>query len=253
MTVFAQSSRTLNMAVFGHMTFKCLLSGDGKCYDPGTAAHYRCDSFSNDGTHCWVHGREILAVTQGIGREQSYWDYFGYLCAIYVAFKIAIAVLTYYPWPRLQYRLTRLISSSSLKSEAPPSQNAYARASNNADTPPQQSNNPQAVLPQKMNIERKKSFHADSSSSSLCWTDFSVILPKTGAKLVDNVSGHVKAGRILALMGPSGAGSGLLYIQLQDLIILYYGDVSLSLSLCVGKTTLLKYVTHMSLFCFICH
>jgi ABC-type multidrug transport system ATPase subunit len=43
-------------------------------------------------------------------------------------------------------------------------------------------------------------------TASLTWKDFSVTLPKTGAKLIDNVSGMVSSGRILALMGPSGAG-----------------------------------------------
>jgi ABC-type multidrug transport system ATPase subunit len=43
-------------------------------------------------------------------------------------------------------------------------------------------------------------------TSSLTWTNLSVILPASGKKLVDNVSGFVSSGRVLALMGPSGAG-----------------------------------------------
>jgi ABC-type multidrug transport system ATPase subunit len=45
-----------------------------------------------------------------------------------------------------------------------------------------------------------------ATSTWLTWTDFNVVLPKTGAKLIDDVSGSVKSGRVLALMGPSGAG-----------------------------------------------
>ena len=46
--------------------------------------------------------------------------------------------------------------------------------------------------------------HEDSAA--LTWTDLSVILPKSGKKLIDSVSGMVSSGRVLALMGPSGAG-----------------------------------------------
>lgn len=41
----------------------------------------------------------------------------------------------------------------------------------------------------------------DSETTSLSWTNFSVLLAKNGKPLVDNVSGYVQSGRILALMG----------------------------------------------------
>jgi ABC-type multidrug transport system fused ATPase/permease subunit len=37
------------------------------------------------------------------------------------------------------------------------------------------------------------------------WTNLSVVLPKSGQVLIDNVSGYVSAGKVCALMGPSGA------------------------------------------------
>ena len=47
---------------------------------------------------------------------------------------------------------------------------------------------------------------ASSGTDTLSWKNFSVVLPKSGKRLVDNVDGFVKSGRICGLMGPSGAG-----------------------------------------------
>jgi hypothetical protein len=41
-------------------------------------------------------------------------------------------------------------------------------------------------------------------SYCLVWKDLSVLLKKNGNKLIDNVSGIARSGRVLALMGPSG-------------------------------------------------
>lgn len=45
-----------------------------------------------------------------------------------------------------------------------------------------------------------------SEKAALAWTDMTVTLPKKNQRIISNVSGYVESGRILALMGPSGAG-----------------------------------------------
>ena len=82
------------------MTFRCALT-DGVCISPGTNDHYTCYSYDPDGYHCQVQGREILAVTQGVGTGDDYWYYFGYLVAISLGFKITNLALTYYPVDRV--------------------------------------------------------------------------------------------------------------------------------------------------------
>lgn len=54
------------------------------------------------------------------------------------------------------------------------------------------------------------------SSLRLSWKDLDLVLKKGGKKLIDNVSGSVRAGRVLALMGPSGAGKTTLLNALAN-------------------------------------
>lgn len=204
MTIFAQSSRTMNMEVFRYMDFECKLAGDGKCYDPATGAHYSCDSYYANNTHCLVNGREILAETQSIGRDMNFWYYFGYLCAIYVGLKLGISFFTYFPFNRLQYWITKafISPSSPIKEEILSKQNVGVEY----QPSPPASASPSAVIPANRGVSRESSFHKASNTRGLAWSNYSVILAKNGKKLVDNVSGFVASGRILALMGPSGAG-----------------------------------------------
>ena len=222
-TIFAQSSRTMLMEVLDDMTFKCTLNGDGVCIEPGTGNQYRCESISADGTNCEVTGREILYVTQGVPPSKSFWDVFGYLCVIFVCLKMGVAVFTYYPPEKITYQMSlfwKKVTGSTQKSTT------YSKAPSDVE------NNQVTIIPDKgndttprpvKNANNRKELQTDEQGSgisaavpSLSWTNFSVILPKTGAKLVDSVSGFVNSGRILALMGPSGAGKTTLLNGLAD-------------------------------------
>lgn len=212
-TVFTQGSRMLNMEVLQYMTFECKLNESSECIEPGTFNHYECKSFSGDGLTCEVDGREILDVTQGVGDAESHWVVFGYLAAIYVSLKCGCALLTYYPPIRLYY-----LAEVWWKNMFAGDRGVYA--GRDMTTGDVKYTHPPDVAPEAdargASVSRMKSFHADESGT-LSWSNFSVILPKTGARLVDNVSGFVKSGRILALMGPSGAGKTTLlkYVSLK--------------------------------------
>lgn len=99
-TLVTQSSRSIIMAILTHMTYKCALTG-GLCISPGSNNQYPCNTYDGDGIHCYVQGRDILSVTQGIAVGDSYWYCFGYLVAITLAYKILNGALTYYPWDRV--------------------------------------------------------------------------------------------------------------------------------------------------------
>jgi ABC-type multidrug transport system fused ATPase/permease subunit len=211
-TVFTHGSRMMIMEVLQYLSFKCQLTS-GACIEPGTANRYACKSFSADGKFCDVDGREILAVTQGVGEGESHWMVFLYLAIIWLSLKIGVALLTYYPLDRLYYKAAVMLANVRGDKDPEPERQfavpqtggaGYAAAPRDEDPEGQDGDRQQegtgpAVL-------REKSFHAADESGTLSWNGFSVILPKTGARLVDNVSGYVKSGKILALMGPSGAG-----------------------------------------------
>jgi len=63
---------------------------------------------------------------------------------------------------------------------------------------------------------------ADSSThkiileSSLTWRRVSAYISSTGKKVLDNVSGIAKSGRVLAIMGPSGSGKTTLMNVLSN-------------------------------------
>jgi hypothetical protein len=234
------------MHVLDFMDFKCKLSGDGKCHDPSTGVVYRCDSFYTDGgvAMCKVSGREMLYVTQGVGVNDNYWYYFGYLCAIAVCLKLIVLFLSIHPFDRIVYSFQHLTSKDSgsstdlkaafesrrvCKAASGDSKGSYAQVTGTASTgsedrpvPPPLAVSPtgksmQIVSPREGSF-KEKSFHS-KATACLSWKNMSVILPKTGAKLIDNVSGFVKSGRTLALMGPSGAGENkhrLIYLLIQS-------------------------------------
>ena len=162
----------------------------------GSGAIYECDSYYSNGNGCMVNGREILWVTQGVGREDNCWYYFAYVVAIYIGVKALVVLLTIYPFETLVFKLTHYFdpvhtdSTVDLKS-------AY-------DTTRKQIiNNGQKGEEDKPATTNQQN---PSEAASYSFTNIDVVLPKTGQKLIDNVSGFVKVGRTLALMGPSGAG-----------------------------------------------
>ena len=211
-SVFTQSSRAAIMELMDHMSFACALQLNGACIDPGTGVQYECiaGSIFAGGTKCMVSGREVLFITQGIGRDRSFWTSLGFLLCILVCFKISIYILTVYPWERMRYQLSVWADFTSHKSHhaALASSRLEAKESSKVSKYDSEESLALAVVPESLS----NSFSGDdridvaSSTPALTWTNISVVLPKTKAVLIDNVSGMVQCGRVLALMGPSGAG-----------------------------------------------
>lgn len=223
--VFTQGSRAMIMEVLLYLEFDCKLDGSGVCRDPASNNIYQCDRFFGGNTMCKVKGREILYVTQGIGHDDSYWYYFGYLCAIFLVFKFAILLLTFYPWDRIHYFLTHKLIGAKYSNDLAELKEA-SRISETGKTAAGQGGEYKKVettehvnaheikdkyhvvspaLQKQANAGKEMSFHG-AEHTSLTWENMNVILAKNNSYLCDNVSGYVTSGRVLALMGPSGAG-----------------------------------------------
>lgn len=206
-TVFTHGSRMMIMEILQYLTFKCELMG-GVCIEPGTANRYDCKTFSDNGKFCEVDGREMLSVAQGVGPDESHWIDFVYLLIIWICLKLGVALLTYYPLDRLYYMAAVLMTKNMDSNQGSVAVTKTSPSGGEAQYGAAPHVDPEEGIGNRGTgqMMRERSFHTADESGTLSWNDFSVILPKTGARLVDSVSGFVKSGRILALMGPSGAG-----------------------------------------------
>ena len=175
-TVFTQSSRAAIMEIYNHLRLICNLHGGTECVQPGTGNVFPCaTSIVND--KCYVDAREILQVTQKIGVGDSYWYYFGYLCAIYFGFRVCVVFLTVYPWDHIQYQLYSMVTSADQARDQ-----AYSMVSRE-----------KAAVSE---LEKQQSMHyEEKAGASLTWQNLSVTLPN-GKVLVDKISGYVSAGRL---------------------------------------------------------
>jgi hypothetical protein len=179
------------------MTFTCTLTPGQTCYIYN-GKQVPCESYDTSLTTCQVSGREMLLATQGIGPSDSYWTYFGALCAIFVGFKILNLIAIYYP---IESNINKIKTSIS---------RFFEKKNDNLKESMQISVNPSFNRPNNSSEALK----GDSDKTfSLSWSELSIILPKNGKVLVDKVSGFVTSGKILALMGPSGIASLYIYFD----------------------------------------
>jgi len=209
-TVFCQGSRVVMMSIYDHVTLKCTLDGSGDCVEPGTGNVYDCVSLNGDGT-CEVEARQVLSATQGVRTDASFWGFFFALVAIYVGLKLGVAFLTFFPVNRVQYYLNSKVTTPECPVSSPDAKTVTPKNGNLATD--KYSQVPKTATNGAIS---DASSNTGGSTDTLSWTDFSVILPKSGKKLVNNVSGFVKSGRICGLMGPSGAGKTTLLNGLAD-------------------------------------
>jgi hypothetical protein len=216
--LFTQGSRAMTMEVLNHIDFHCKLNG-GACFiATGAAVPCITGSFyvNDDGSeHCNVSGRQLLWAYQGVGTDDSYWYYFAYLVAIFLGFKALNIALIYYPIDRIMYKIfhTRKLSPEEHELELQ-QYSQKRRAGETAAAPSSAAGGGYSKVlagdsnadksENKVEMKRQESF--TFANCALSWSHLNVVLPKTGQKLIDDVTGFVRRGRTLALMGPSGAG-----------------------------------------------
>lgn len=238
--MFTHSSRAASIRVIRKLTFECVLNpANGICYGP-SGDMYQCKSGTSDGSHCDVSGGEMLLMTQGIHSEESPWNSYGYLVALFVILRFSSLFLMYYPFEKIIFTLQKLYYSPHILSEIL-TNHLQVRTLRGQVFYLLHTSNDVEEKEDKIRIEKAYSTKliaskaADSDSdaetshasmskapslriadeplkSSLVWKNLSLKL-KTGSKatLIDDVSGSVECGTVLALMGPSGAGETMLY------------------------------------------
>lgn len=183
MAFYTHSSRAAEMELYRYMNFYCSNLVNGVCLDPSTGAAYECIDGGN-GEHCYVSGRTVLKVTQGIGKADSPWYYVAYLACIYVAFKSLTFILINVPWERGMSYLRKSVGDERRGEFCEP---AYH-------------------MVDSVDVHTIVATEKGGAGPSLCWSKLCLRLKKSGKLLIDDCSGYVSSGKVLALMGPSGAG-----------------------------------------------
>jgi ABC-type multidrug transport system ATPase subunit len=235
-----QSSRAAIVAVSSNIEYDCELV-DSVCYGP-TGNIFQCVAGSVAGTSCVVDGREALLVTQGIGVDESHWKYFGALVGIFVALRLALLLFMYYP-PReiylkfrtillgdgvlgtrvalrkLRLQMTYLLKqthpsdegdmfavkqSSLLSPRGVPS--IQFRTSSQAEYDTKMTIAPTISGKQEVSKFGSQFFKKGELNAALQFDNLNLTLKSNGKVLLSDCSAKCEAGRVMAMMGPSGAG-----------------------------------------------
>ena len=224
-SVFTHSSRALMLRVMRELTYECTVNGPhdgtGVCNGPDGAV-YTCHDYYDSFSKCHVTGGEVLYVTQGITGNESNWTNYGYLVTLLVIFRLFVLILMYYPVENIIFRVQSWWSSPDmlgvivantlrirrLEGQVGSLIKCYIAQSETKDGDVKCSKGySQRFEPVSTEDDDEDDINRVSSKASLVWNKLSLKLKTNASRvLIDNVSGSVECGRVLALMGPSGAG-----------------------------------------------
>jgi ABC-type multidrug transport system fused ATPase/permease subunit len=217
LSLFTQASRAGIIEVLSYIDYSCTLSSSGYCYAP-TGQSLPCDASAASQGHCKVKGRTVLYELQGVGGNDSHWKYFAFLVLIFAVLRLGCLFLMYVPVERLRF-LTRQMLWGRVDNALLEVHFKLRRVEGRLlafmhDVRSHDERHKAAMKIQHSFLSRAP-LSGDSDSPQrrsgqahgcLTWANLNVILKKNKQKLIDDVSGRVVSGRVLALMGPSGAG-----------------------------------------------
>ena len=217
---YTWATRGMMVHIFRNLDYSCpaeLISGAGSCDFNGLR-------FPLSGGNS-VRGPDVLYVSKGMV-EADEWYQWGILFLLMALFRLATYVLLRWPLPLLHSRARRFLGNSRLIDtmlqqqamvqtllarvqvlEQPTVEAAVPAPATNPACGP----SPLAEVALQLPIRAATSFH--SSSCPLHWKNLNLSLRSNGSRLVDNLVGEAQPGRVLAIMGPSGAGQQ--HIQAQ--------------------------------------
>jgi ABC-type multidrug transport system ATPase subunit len=209
-SIFTHSTRMAMQNVMRKITYNCKLMG-GVCYG-SYGEVYDCEgSVDPSDKECDVNGSSVLYVTQEVGFDENYWNSYGYLVALLVAFELLVLVLMYYPIERISYRIHTAFFPTQVLSKIASSESRIRSLQGRV----QYLVNKDLGLittPNMSAMDCKDDEHdpllggQPPKKLTLSWRNITLKLKSNGNTLVDNVSGRIEQGKCLALMGPSGAG-----------------------------------------------
>ena len=234
MSLYTWSTRGIMISTFKHITYDCPLNEfpsaiTATCSSNGII--YPCTNAYDAATNtCNIAGSTVLDLYKGVS-ESDEWYQAGILLLIMGLLRIFTYFLLRFPVltnPMLMLRLIRGSATHNAEKAVPTpiSPVAQAQAQESIELAQVEAaaqkiihvngvNNEgaSAVLPP---IKRAESFK--EQTCSLRWVDLQLKLRSNDKVLVDNLQGEAQPGRVLAILGPSGAGVRLQSHQYQHSI-----------------------------------
>jgi hypothetical protein len=99
LSFFTQASRAAIAHLNDNIDYRCNTDVAGVCQALGAA--FYCDPKQTSSTYCMVAGRNVMHTLAGNSKTDSPWVYFGYLVLIFVACRMGVLILMYYPAERI--------------------------------------------------------------------------------------------------------------------------------------------------------
>jgi hypothetical protein len=105
----AQAASATIIQVSNFISYECATL-NGVCTGPYEVV-FPCDARPDDGERCFVSGRTVLYITQGVSQTDSPWAAYKYLILILVACRVAVLLLMIMPPDRLAAWLKKKFSA----------------------------------------------------------------------------------------------------------------------------------------------
>ena len=105
----AQAASATITQVSNFVTYECATM-NGVCTGPFDVV-FPCDASPDNGERCFVSGRTVLYMTQGVSRTVSPWDAYKFLILILFACRVGVLILMIMPPDRLAAFVKKKLSA----------------------------------------------------------------------------------------------------------------------------------------------